>query len=328
MPTSTSIPVTCNPCGARLRAPKANAGKRLPCPKCGAPIEVPGNAAHAKERVAPGATPDSRRAGVGLPFRGPSQWTAWDRILIRTGVMCIAFGILAHVLPMLGLQFRKLGKLGPAATTGGTGVALIGAFLVGYVIILKGRTLKLLVGAAALAVIGFVGLLTIGYLSSRSGGPTPPMPTGPSPPFAQPAGAPARGQAGPWSGPPSPVFSSPSQHPQRGPMTPMPPPPPIDYDALVQRYGADRVARVTISGASGLDLAATIRKRLEAWDSATRPGTWRVSTTGDAAELLLGPVGDLSALAAALDLGSVTGQDDDQRRLYIAADPGRCEPKP
>src|SRR5262245_62395792 len=38
---ATSIPVRC-PCGARLRAPTARAGKAASCPKCGGQLAVPG----------------------------------------------------------------------------------------------------------------------------------------------------------------------------------------------------------------------------------------------------------------------------------------------
>jgi TM2 domain-containing membrane protein YozV len=50
------IVVTCPSCGSKLKAPDTAAGKKLKCPKCQAPIAVPGAAADAPQPAAPPVT--------------------------------------------------------------------------------------------------------------------------------------------------------------------------------------------------------------------------------------------------------------------------------
>jgi hypothetical protein len=206
----------------------------------------------------------------------------------------------------MGLQFTKLAGLGGAAGTAATGIIVVGAFMVAYVLVLKGRLFRVLVGAVALAVLGFASILIIGYVAAHRGTRMPPP-------------APAFGPGGPGR----PVV--PGMVPPTAPNVPQPPR--LDYASLVDRFGAERVARVTFSGHEGVDLGATIRARLAAWDKATKPATWSVTTQGSVAELILAPVADLQQLGAQLDMGSVTGVDDGERRLIVSVDKDRCVPK-
>lgn len=237
-------------------------------------------------------------------WRSSDDWTPFDRILFRTGIGCTVMGVLAHILPLFGLQFRKLNHLGSSSTAAGTGLACVGIFMILYVLFLKGRTLKIILGLAGVSVIGLVALITIGYYSSNR---TPQFSPGPPAPFGGPPSA-----AG---GPPAPF-----QPPQ------FTPPPRVDYASLVTRYGEGRVARVTFTDTTGLDISATIRDRLQKWSGADKPTTWSVSNPKGQSHLLIAPVGSLDDLAAKLDMGSVTGTDMTTRQLTIRPDIAKCIP--
>jgi hypothetical protein len=217
------------------------------------------------------------------------------------------FGVLGHVLPLVGLQFTKLAKLGAGAPTAATWIFAIGAFMIVYVLVLKGRLLRIIVGAAALVVLGFVSLLIIGYLNR----PSFPSSRGPAPGF-EPSGV--GGPMGPGFVPPGlPRLPAPPQHAR------------ADYPSLVERFGAAHVVRVSFNGHEGVDLFATIRERIAGWDP--NPAAWSVSTQGNNAELVMGPVDDFQQLGARLNMGSVTGVDEAERRLIVSVDKDKCVPK-
>lgn len=319
---SETIAVTCPGCSAKLKAPAAQAGRSLACPKCRLPITVPGAGAVASP-VMTGATPATAAVGTagGLKklWRPPSVWTKWDHFWVKLAVPCLIMGVLAHVLPHFGLQFRKLAQLGNAAPTAGTGLAVFGGFLLLYVFVLRGHMLRILLGGAALVIIGVGVVLTIGYCSSRrSHTYTPPPPPqiqgGPSAPLGPRPGAPSGPQG--MNGPPS------------GYTPPSPPARPrVDYASVVERYGAGRVARISFHGGEGVDLSATIRARLAAMDAASKPQTWSLSTSGGVAELTVAPVTDFEVFASTLDMGAVSGIDAAERRAVVTVDAAKCVPK-
>lgn len=245
-------------------------------------------------------------------WRPPSVWTVWDVFLVRTGGALIFFGILGHLLPLVGLQFRKLNNVGNAAPAVATGVAVVGVAMIVYVVLLKGRLLKGLLAVAALMFIAFVGLLIIGWFSSRRS-------------FSPPAPPPA------FSAPPAPGAFPPgaartgTNFPGQPSMPPgVTPPPPMDYDSLVARFGKDRVVRLTITNAEGFDLGATIRNRFEAMPPTARPGTWRVTFSGGRGAFIAAPVTDLAAFLDALRLGDVIAMDQANHSAEIALDQSKA----
>jgi hypothetical protein len=247
------------------------------------------------------------------PFwRPPQVWTPWDRLWLRTGIGCVVFGVLAHVLPLFGLQLRKLAALGSSGSTAGTWLIVLGAFMVLYVWALKGRMIRVVIGAGALAVLGFVGLMVIGYIESHRFSRTAPAPMGPM-------GMPGPMQPGGPTGP-----GMPPNFPGRPPIVEHPR---MDYDYFVKQYGAEHVVRVTFVGAAGLDMSATVRGRVESWEKETRPKAWRVSTSIENAELIMAPVDDLDGVATRLDVGAATSTDPAERRMVIEVDAGKCVPK-
>lgn len=245
-------------------------------------------------------------------WRPPSLWTAWDVFLVRVGGACIAFGILGHLLPLFGLQLRKLNNLGNAASAVSTGIAVVGALMIVYVVLLKGRLLKGLLAVAALMVIVFVGMLIIGWFSSRRSFSPPPPP----PAFSAPA---APGASPPGAARPPTTFPGPSSMPAG-----VTPPPPVDYDSLVARFGKDGVVRISLTNTDSIDLGATIRKRIEALPAASRPGSWRVTFSGDRGNFIAAPVTDLTAFLDAISLGAVVAIDEGNHSAEVALDRTRA----
>lgn len=315
----------------------------MPCPKCRTPIRVPTDHADpvheadlGKVDVREGRIASSAHSGpsssvqleVFSPqssrpwWRPPSMWTPWDRFIFKVGATCVAFGVLSHLLPLIGLQFRKLSTAGTAALSAGTGVGVVGALMIAYVVSLKGRLGKIMLAMVGLVIVCFAVLLTIGYLSSnRAPRPTfgPLGPNSGAAPMGPRSAPPIGGPNGPrHAGPASPGSQSPFPQPPH--VSPMPSPPPIDYDSLVARYGAERIVRVTLTGVDGVDVSATVRASIDRMDKAKKPNTWRIRTSSGVAELILAPVDDLDGIAALLDLGTVTATDTTERRLVIEYD--------
>ena len=323
--------LSCNGCGARFRAPAAAAGRRLKCPKCGTRLGGPEEPAEAallslaesetiprRDAHVDRAEPQSVAAPLPMPkrvarplWRGSDCWTAADRGWFSVGLMCMVMGAAAHLLPHFGLQFRKLAHLGNAAPTAGTGLVVLGAFLVAYVTLLKGHLWKLLLGGTALLVLGFGGMVAIGMMSARSG-PTG-FPTGSAIPSRQDALPPSVRSSGP-----PPAGRSFGQS-----VVPVAP----THASLSERFGAERVARVKFNSVTGIDLAKTIRKRVDQLGEAGKAGNWIVSTHNDEGELVLAPIEVLDTLGARLNVGPVLSMDRKERTVRIQLNPGQCEKK-
>jgi hypothetical protein len=211
-------------------------------------------------------------------FRGPSVWTSADQLLIKIATVFLVMGAMSHVLPALGLQFRKLAHLGNAAPVAGTVMLVLGAFIVLYVTLLKGRMLWVLVGGACLGVVGIATIALVGwYESTRWKRATPP---------ASPSAV----------APPVPTFTPPAHVGNRGTIE-------QTQSEFVTRFGASRVARIEVSGTSGIDLGASVRKLLDALPAQERPGSWRTTHSGDTGMIIVAPVDSLDAVRTLLPLG-------------------------
>lgn len=283
------------------------------------------------------------------PFvRMPVQWSAWDKILFRTGVGCVLFGIAALVLPQFGLQVRKLNQLGPSgASAAGWGLISVGAFLSAYVAVFKGRMLRIVLWGAGLAVLAFAALLGVGaYESNRRsappafqpppGGQAAPPTRGAAPSAGEPPRSAARPpQAGPPVGPGNrsapPVGPENRPAPSLGPGNrpgppagPQTPPPLADaYKQLCSEFGEEHVARVTFTNAEAPELSAHVRALKDDLLPVKRK-SWRLGSLEKVPTLLIAPVEDLDALARNLDLGEAE-IDAKERKLRIAVDRTRLK---
>src|SRR5947209_298803 len=91
-----NLTVTCVGCGQKLSAPASLAGRRVPCPKCKAPVDVPAAAPGGQAAppvYTPQVVPENRpRAAARQPATNspgmnplpPVQASAWDDLLPAT----------------------------------------------------------------------------------------------------------------------------------------------------------------------------------------------------------------------------------------------------
>lgn len=321
--------IECNGCGKRFRLKPEHAGRRMRCPACGEILSAPRAEEPTEEDLtalsqgamtqpiaratAPAAVAvathhDGNAQNARSPgrpwFRPPAQWTAMDRLVFRTGLGCILFGIVGLLLPQFGLQFRKLGHLAPAAQSSAAwGIIFLGGALALYVAVLRGRLLKTAMWAA-LGVIALV-LSVVGYafvcqtVHQRV------------PPAYPPVAAPGASHA-------EPPFGPAHRGPPRSGVPVLPTPPAmLTYESLVERFGAGRVVRVRFENAGERDLTATIRAKVKDLVEAGASPNWRVTRRGGQHDLMLAPVRDLDGFAAALGIGSVTSIDTAERLLIV-----------
>ena len=261
-------------------------------------------------RKARSKRPDGGSAGD-LSDRG----MAW----IQVGGGIILFGAISLVLPMFGLQFRKMAKLnarlGDNAWMGGVGTIVFGLIIIG--IVLFRREIALTFKYAVRGVLVLIGmgvivmmLVRAGLIGSRRRLPPAPMPR---------AAAPGRAFLG------RPNFAGPRGEAER-PLW-VAPPVPAGFDAperqlerMRARFGPGRVARLRIKGAGDLDVRSSLFRRLE---SLHEPGTdWSVRTSRsfDQLEVILAPVIDLESLSSKIDFGTVLEIDRPERIITVAVD--------
>jgi hypothetical protein len=372
------VPLTCPTCRKRLVVRDELRGRRVKCSACATPFDVPRVPAYcvagtettnplddppapaayavAEDRIAGAAAvpPPLPRSAAPPP---PAQrvvkpdWSSRERFFLRTGLQVLAVGVLALVLPLFGLQLRRLHAAGEHAGAVGAGLVVLGALASG-VVLLRRATLRparegtfrvptpyLVAAVAAIpaaCVVSVVVAIVI-HLPRRPTAIRPPA--GPGAPRQAPPGA----GAGPSVTPPFPPSITPpplapgdSPAARRPPVRPSPPndtpadPSRRDWIAaqrdasVVRQFGADRVARVIVTG---LPASPVIDRTLENKVTALLPrGRRRLSTSryADGRVLLIAaPLEDLSALERALDVGTITAVDRDSRTIHLTVDSSR-----
>jgi hypothetical protein len=222
-------------------------------------------------------------------------------LFVLTGVGCIVMGVSSWILPLFGLQWRKLINPYFDARLVGSGVAAMGALIVFYVTVLRGRVLRLIHAAGALALVVIAGALVViaGVLVwavVTRGGWSRPMP---QPPWA--GGPNAGSQAEGYGAKPGAT-----EHPT--------------YESLVARFGAQRVARIKLTGAKDPKFSAMVRRRIAAAFVGETKASWFMSVHNGEGELVVAPVDDLAALVRTLDLGDVSAIDRLTCTAKIAVD--------
>ncbi len=199
------ITFTCEFCSRKYRVDDGLAGRKVKCKECGTELAIPSPGKAAPAASAPkvdlyglddqdeAPLPPPRRPGL-APEASPSRGGSRPRSrsssenesqLQKVGFSLMVGGVLAFVLPLVGLQIKGLHALSPEAQMGG-GVALLilGGFLaiLGRVGFLKGM---------AWTVGGGVGLVVLILVAASFRGPR--APRGAPGNFGPPPGIPGGG---------------------------------------------------------------------------------------------------------------------------------------
>ena len=362
------VPVVCPSCNKRFVVRPELAGRRVKCTGCGSAFEVPRpkdappplddlEVVEPSYDVAVAPAPAPRRGGAAAPpspppsapmpayaaprptpRAAPAEWTPWQRLIFRTGWQVMLFGAVSLVLPLFGLQFRKLQKAGVNSAAVGVGLIVVGALMCGGVLLrravggagfgrIPARALLIAVAAVPLTCVLFV---VVGAWLNRpgrrvKGPPQHASRPGPVSPGRAPDGFSQAGRPGPGPGAFDPRASG-----AFGPGGAPPPPPGNPHQTLADKYGADRVATVVITGGGPPETPRRPgRSPLEAlFADKVKPVLGRAGhqiNTSRARDgrinLEAAPVDDLDTLVKALDVGTVTAIDREKRTITVEVDP-------
>jgi hypothetical protein len=346
----------CPQCGRRFIYRDELAGKRVKCPQCATAFRIEAvPASRAAEPDSPSADlfaepnldfnagermhsatlssaappyrmesassaprlPSAKDTGPAVRTRAePREWTPGERAWLRAGIGMIVFGVAAHILPLFGLQFRKLAALGEAAPTAGTGVGILGAVIIALVVFrpllrrVLGMAWRVLLVGAGILMAG-IGVVVVIAVVNR---PKPYQPPGTTPiPAPAPTVAPHMARPTP---PPPGMPSRPGM-----PQAPAPP----TYDELCTRFGRQRVVRLVVNGIEGLNGSATLRACAERWRQGATKLTWQASQSGDRMQVMLAPVDDLDRLIKEIDFGTVVSVDRASGTVTVTADRAKFE---
>jgi hypothetical protein len=353
--------IVCPNCRKAFRFKAELVGKRTKCPSCGVPFvaQAPGAAARrpdepvwepgpeiplatfAEEATNPPPVPQivARPRPPKPPRRPLEALTDRQRAVLKLGFTFIAFGVLALVLPLFGLQFRKLEKLGENAWIAGPVFITLGGVICGlvmlrrYVRVFKWMALIAGGGVAAFVVLCIVVLVVVG--PRRGGARSTSNPPAPGLGSGSGSAAQARGRSSPSahdrsteSGRPRssvPGSTADSQGPERpsprssGRRSEVPRPgdsPWPAYEGMVRQHGAQAVVRIEITGGGSRIHSEVSKWYLGAFSSHPRPARFTSSREG-VIYLVMAPVEDLDELVRKITFGSVTSVDKEERIIHV-----------
>ena len=321
--------IVCPTCGKRFVAKPELVGRRVRCRGCGEPFLVGAEETRATFDVAgpdeppvaaappmppplPTRSPAWRGhgggrshgawAGASKPAAAGDSWalSEGERGWLKVCGGVVLFGIVGAILPLFGLELRKLANIEGNPSLKALGVSVAGVVFALLMFVRKvikrsakaaWRTMGLWgVGAAA-------GLILVSGLVVVLVG------------------------AAPWSTgrrlavPRIAVGSTPT----RTPLPPWPPPPPtqapMTYESLVERFGAERVVRVRARGLSG-SKDPTHQRIREAFKQ-VKATNWRGTHPADTADSVAAPVADFDEFVRALGPGPEVAVDRAARSVAI-----------
>lgn len=145
---SAKVPVPCPGCPKILNVSAEHCGRRVICPKCKTEFRVPKledvlpiDASHqsfglqmsGEYELAPEAPrPKFERIERKIRNVNRTEMSLSDRSLQSSGIFLVMVPILAAVLPLMGLQLRRLAKVGEYAPLAAISLGIIGAVMIAY----------------------------------------------------------------------------------------------------------------------------------------------------------------------------------------------------
>ncbi len=156
--------IQCTGCSKRFSSRPDLAGKTVKCPQCGtkivvslAPVAESPPSAHPALKSA--ATPPSDKPAKAARRPILEELTTADLNWLRMAGAVATMGALSLVLPIFGLQFRQLARLGDSASGAGILLIVIGAIIAALVFFRHSKGLVLKIGLAwmATSVVSIIG---------------------------------------------------------------------------------------------------------------------------------------------------------------------------
>jgi hypothetical protein len=310
--------IVCPSCGKRFAFKPSLVGRRVNCPGCRHPFMVSAPSAPPAmdpppiddafavaedEPIAPPPLPRASRAttvaSVAQPVSykskandSPANWTLGQKFALRLGTSLMVFGAAALILPLFGLQFRKLQAAGDNAQSIAIGLIVLGAVIDLAALAMRRLKMALMIvgGAIAAFVLLIVGLaFMFGHPRRPAFAPPPPMPSSP----------------GGWSGaPPRYAPGSPTGSPSGSSFAPGPR---VTHESLVEQFGEENVVKVNIT-MPDRKAARDGKFRIKVMGIFRSCGAKSSTITGPDNVMLCetAPIKDLDALAAAMTFGDAT----------------------
>lgn len=286
---SNSASVTCPACQKRFAFRPQLAGKRVKCRNCGHQFLVSGPDVEVVTAAGVGTHQDASQedsydlapASAPAPRPNPSSFAPVQRQTTRPAPKAESTLINSGVARATLNASLRYGPLGALA-----GLAGFGAILLMW----KGRRFLLYAFCVVgiLLIIFLSGIMFLGWLAPR---------------------LPSYHRAAP-------------QGPMAAPVVPaMPPMPagiagrgtPPTYESLVQRFGAEHVFRMNVSGIRNAGDAALIR----GFVSGRGPGNWSIETSGDEARCLFYAPFEFDTLQHMVGFATIISADPNERTLNI-----------
>ena len=236
---------------------------------------------------------------------GRDEMTPGQKGALRLGIALTVVGLASLILPLFGLQFRRLQNLGEGAWVAGLTLMLIGASVAGIALLRWRPKMTMMVGGGSVAALALLVVgVTLGpwmwrVFGAGGGG----------------SRVPSRPEAA-WNGPTMSSISLPASSTRP---TSRPSGPPLTYDALAGYFGEENVVRIVVSGPD----IRTVRDVVVYHNLARAVitcGAQRHTARPDADGRLVclaAPVGDLDAVATALDLGPAPDVDRPTRTISV-----------
>lgn len=318
--------IVCPTCAKRFAAKAELMGRRVRCRGCGEPFVVGAEetretfdlagldqpaAATAPPLPLPLPLPTratGRRGGRSERGRAestrPTAGASWalsegERAWLKISGSIVLFGIVGAILPLFGLQFRKLAVVGGNPVHSALGVSVMGVIFAAIMFlrkVIKGsaKAAWRKMGVWGLGATGVLILLVVMAWRPWSSGPRY------ASPIRMPAGSTPRRTMTP---------------PTTPPWTTPPAAPPATYESLVERFGAAHVVRVHSKGLSGLK--DPTNQRIRDAMRKVKATAWRATQSAGRAEHVAAPVADLDAFVQALGPGPEISVDRDARIIKI-----------